>query len=73
MREMHIGDENIDIGRRTPLTVKKLEKEVVKRNTEKRGKKRGKRGTMAIKPFDFVAKEVVHQLEMSIISFIFKV
>ena len=42
---------------------KKLEKKMIKRSTEKRGKKREKRGIMTIKTFDFVAKEVVYTNE----------
>jgi len=34
---------------------------MMKRSTEKRGKKRGKRGIITIKTFDFVAKEVIYE------------
>lgn len=56
---MRIDDKNIDIGLRTPSTVKKITK---RNDEEKRGgegrRERGKRVMTTIETFDFVAKEV---------------
>lgn len=56
---MRIDDKNIDIGLRTPSTVKKkLQKETTRRSAEERERERGKRAMTTIETFDFVAKEV---------------
>lgn len=55
---MRIDDKNIDIGLRTPSTVKKNYKKKRRGEARKRGKERGKRAMTTIETFDFVAKEV---------------